>query len=600
MRDDPVKPPPFSRAQPPAPPAQRALSTDQALSGILREIDDKPYKAYKRLKGGYAFADFQLYLDHIQGDPFARPSRICAQLDLDGAGFPSWSWHTPIRRRALADYLIRAFQDAAGRLVPMAGASGRSGRIHIQATGPEVLSRTALVITPPTMECRFYLGLPGRGRSVMGGAAHTMLLRMVPELVRGCLHFHTDMERSLVRHLESVEDQTALREQLTAANLTAFIGNGACLPRCSGVDSQPMQNAVRFQSPTELEVGLDTLNSGRVFGMGIPDGVTLIVGGGYHGKSTLLDAIMLGVYDHKPGDGRERVVSRADAVKIRAEDGRRVVGVDIEAFVRDLPDGRSTRRFTSEDASGSTSQAANIMEALEVGCGLLLIDEDTSATNFMVRDRRMRSLIGNETIRPYIDHVRPLFKQRGVNTIMVVGGIGDYLDVADTVLLMDEFCPRAVTETAASIAKAIPSQREPGSGPADFGESRRLPDPASINGRRRDGREKIDAPDTHTIRFGDQRLDLSALEQIVDPAQTLTIGRALIYLRDQILNGNTCIAEALGLLGERLTEHGPDILNDGRDGNLAQVRGYEIAAALNRLRSLSLAPAPPPETTAKE
>ncbi len=569
------------------------MLTEQHLSRALREIDGKGYKAYKKLKGGYAFPDFKLHLDYIQGDPYARPSRICAELDLTEAGFPRWSWSTPVRRRALADYLVRAFHGETEQIPRVAGASGKSGGISIQRPGPEVLSRTAMLVAPPSLQCRFYVGLPGRGRSVMGRAVHTVLMRTVPALVRRCLNYHPEMLRSLNRHLESVEDQVAMRAQLAARDLIAFIGNDARLPRSSGVDSAPMENSVPFQSPAALEVKLDAPNSGEVSGMGIPAGVTLVVGGGYHGKSTLLDAIKLGTYDHAPDDGRERVVTRPDAVKIRAEDGRRVVGVNIDSFVNHLPDGRCTRRFHSEDASGSTSQATNIVEALEVGCRLLLIDEDTSATNFMVCDRRMQALVGNETIRPFIDHVRPLFQRFGVSTVMVVGGIGDYLDVADTVVLMDEFNPRAVTEQAAAIAKAFPTDRKPRNALPDFTEISRCPAPETINGLRHNGREKVDAPEKHILRFGEQRLDLSALEQIVDTAQTDCIGRALLYLRHRILNGDICLAAALDRLEGTLADRGLDVLNDSRDGNLANARRYEIAAALNRLRSLGLIREPP-------
>ena len=101
--------------------------------------------------------------------------------------------------------------------------------------------------------------------------------------------------------------------------------------------------------------------------MGIRKGITLIVGGGYHGKSTLLKALEAGVYNHIAGDGREFVITDDTAFKLRAEDGRSITGVDISPFIKNLPNKKDTVHFSTEDASGSTSQAANLMEALESG-----------------------------------------------------------------------------------------------------------------------------------------------------------------------------------------------------------------------------------------
>jgi predicted ABC-class ATPase len=324
--------------------------------------------------------------------------------------------------------------------------------------------------------------------------------------------------------------------------------------------------------------------------MGVPEGVTLIVGGGFHGKSTLLHALEVGVYNHIPGDGRECVVTREDAVKIRAEDGRSVVNVDISPFIGDLPYGRSTSEFSTENASGSTSQAANIIEALEAGSKLLLIDEDTSATNFMIRDARMQRLVAaeKEPIRPLIDLAKPMHKNLGVSTVIVMGGSGDYLDIADTVIMMDSYHPKDVTEDARGVAGDLPTLRE--AALAEWPESSggRLFDPSSLDAVRGGrGREKVAAKGQTKILFGRREIDLSAVEQLVDQSQTRAIGDALIYLRENHMKGpGAPLPAMLDALEDTLGRRGLDALMLARFGDRARPRRYEVACALNRLRGI--------------
>lgn len=348
------------------------------------------------------------------------------------------------------------------------------------------------------------------------------------------------------------------------------------------------EGVIEFVSPDTLRVEFDVPNAGRVFGMGVPDGVTLIVGGGYHGKSTLLSAIELGVYDHAPGDGRDRVVTVADAVKIRAEDGRSVRGVDISPFISNLPFGRDTEAFTTDDASGSTSQAANIAEALEYGTSLILIDEDTSATNFMIRDHRMQELIAKdkEPITPFIDKVRQMHDELGVSAIIVVGGVGDYFDVADTVVAMDSYRPLDVTDRARAIAARHAAERRPEGGETFGNVTRRAPIAESLDPSRGRRPEKVDAKGLSTILFGRTRLDLSACEQLVSVAQTRAIGDALVLAAKRFMDGRRSVPEVLDLIELELSRRGLDALSPVRSGGYARPRRQELAQALNRLRTL--------------
>ncbi|SEN52622.1 Predicted ATPase of the ABC class [Lihuaxuella thermophila] len=313
------------------------------------------------------------------------------------------------------------------------------------------------------------------------------------------------------------------------------------------------------------------------------------MGGGYHGKSTLLKAIERGVYDHIERDGREYVLTDPDAVKVRAEDGRRVEKVNISPFINNLPFGRSTESFSTEDASGSTSQAANIMENLEMGCSCLLIDEDTSATNFMIRDARMQALVskGKEPITPFIDKVRQLYEQKNVSTILVLGGSGDYFDIADRVILMDHYLPYDVTAEAKRIAQTHTLGRQPEGG-KHFGEiTPRRPLSKGLNARK-GNKEKADAKGLHTIMFGTVQLDLSALEQLVDPSQTRAIALMLKKF-GEMADGQYCLSELVGKLYSEIGERGLDIISPfygQHPGDLALPRKYELAGALNRLRTL--------------
>ncbi len=432
----------------------------QRLAATLDRIDRRGYPAYRDLVGSYDLGDFTLTVDRVQPDPFAPPSLIRVRTH-DNPFDPSL-FASPVRRVAFEDFLNRGLAAAVQDAVRGNRGTGGSGEVEVQRPSQKVLPRTAVVVAPDGIEARLAVGLPARGRTVDAAAARAVLLDELPTVVRrGLTPDGVDPEAAR-RHVEAVEAARHLRGLLPGLGLVAFVADGAILPRESGASDRPLrQGAVPFASPPELRVEVDLPNRGRVAGMGIPEGVTVVVGGGFHGKSTLLAALAWGVYDHAAGDGRELVVARADAVVIRAEDGRSVSGVDISAMIGELPGGKPTDDFSTPNASGSTSQAANIAEAIEVGTSLLLVDEDTSATNFMVRDERMRALVRKEPIAPFIDLVRPLHRALGISTIVVVGGVGDYLDVADRVILMEDYRATDATDRAREVRDRFPGRARP-------------------------------------------------------------------------------------------------------------------------------------------
>ncbi len=578
-------------------------SLDQ-LRANLRRIDGKPYGAYRDLAESYAFAGGTLYIDHVQRDPFAPPSKMRLRLPMSEADLPEELFDIKVRRVAMSDFLARSVRAAlqtsgAGR---RPAGSGKSGIIEIDAGRQEVLERTAIRLTPDFVEARIAVGLPANGRRIRGRAAEDLLCETLPELALDALRWSALEQDEARNFVHCVDNQEHLRAQLTDRDLVAFVSDGAVLPRESGACDRPLQHgAVPFTAPNSLRVELELLHpivvNGEarrtVTGMGLRRGVTLIVGGGYHGKSTLLSALQRCVVPHIPGDGREGVVTLRDAVKIRAEDGRRVEGVDISPFIRNLPTGKSTRCFSSEDASGSTSQAANIVEALETGSRLLLLDEDTSATNFMIRDARMQSLISSEEepITPFLHRVRELADSFDVSTILVMGGSGDYFDVADCAIRMRDYLPEDVTEEARTIAASSPTGTAHPDLPAIAEPAPRVPQASSFDASKGKREVKIDAKDLDQLFYGTELIDLRGWEQLLDRSQTRAIGHAIYLATQELMSEGRSLRDVLEEIEHLFDEEGLDALDPFRrgekhPGNFARPRVQDVAAAINRYRRL--------------
>jgi predicted ABC-class ATPase len=562
----------------------------QRLRATLDRIDRKGYGAYKDLSGPHDFGPFTLFIDKVQRDPFAPPSLVRIKTKVNS--FERDLFNNPVRRVAFEDFLTRSVERAIRSVVRGNRGSGGSGRVEIQRTSQVVLPRSSMVVEHGYVEARMAIGLPARGRSVDARAARTVLLEELPEVVRRGLvpapEGGVDGERARL-HVETVEDADNLRRLLPGLGLVAFVADGAVLPRESGASDLPLrEGAVPFASPEEFRVEVDLPNRGIVSGMGIPEGVTLVAGGGFHGKSTLLSALSWGVYDHVPGDGRELVVAREDAVEIRAEDGRSVSGVDISAMIGELPGGRTTEDFSTPNASGSTSQAANIAEAIEVGTSLQLVDEDTSATNFMIRDERMRELVRSEPISPFIELVRPLHRSLGVSTVVVVGGVGDYLDVADGVILLEDYVPSDATPRAREITAKFPP-RAPLAHREIHPPRERIIHATSIDLRR--GRRRIArSRGLRTIELGRERVDLSYLEQLAEGGQTEAAARIIgeFVAAGEVREMRELVREAVASVSEK----GLDSLGgfEGHPGEMSLPRAQEVAAAINRVRSLQANP----------
>lgn len=572
------------------------MKSSEELRSELAAINHKSYPAYKSLKGEYRFPGYVLSIDHVQGDPFASPSHVSIRMEAKRCGFPEEMLRGRRNQRALADFLLRGFGHNAGRFSFKAGGSGKSGLISVSRCGQEILERSACSVGEEEIIVRFHVGFPANGRTINSPELAKIFFDFLPGAVTQSFMYR-NLDASAVRdYLNLAEDQEYIRGQLKERGLTAFVADGAVLPRESGVSGRPMKGAVKFRSPDSLRISMTLPNRGEISGMGVPEGITLIVGGGYHGKSTLLSALQSGVYDHIPGDGREYVITDASGVKIRSEDGRFVKDVDISMFISNLPNGKDTRCFSTEDASGSTSQAAAIVESMEAGSRLILLDEDTSATNFMVRDTFMQEVIARdkEPITPFLERARDLYTKAGISTILVAGSSGAFFHIADTVIQMDNYVPVDIKEKVERLLPGYPlpegncpEMRMPSS-------KRIMTKDTTVHTRRNYYGKQTDKPERVKIRvngtdgfsMGHDEIDLRYIEQIVDQEQMAALADILKYVCENMVDGRRTLGEAAGIVIDKLDKEGFGFFRHGGyiPAGLAMPRAQEIYACLNRFR----------------
>lgn len=580
------------------------MKNSEELRQQLRSINRKSYPAYKGLKGLYHFGNYILSIDHVQGDPFASPSHVSIQISHRDAGFPVEYYKDTLTGTTLCDYLTRQFEKQVSQYSFRAKGSGKSGLLTVSHCGQEILSRTACEITEKGITARFFVGFPANGRTINATELEKILFDFLPVCIQTSFFYSSLNAKELQNYIELAEDQEFIRQTLPAKNLCAFIADGSILPRESGISSRPMKASIPFTSPDSLRISINLPHKGKITGMGIPKGITLIVGGGYHGKSTLLNALELGVYNHIPGDGREYVITDATAVKLRSEDGRFIKDVDISMFINDLPNKKDTRCFSTLDASGSTSQAAGIVESMEAGSHLFLLDEDTSATNFMVRDAFMQQVIQREKepITPFLERAEDLYKKAEISTILVAGSSGAFFHIADTIIQMDNYVPKDIT---ASVKKLCSQYPLPAVSVTDFQlphSHRIMSRPAesskrlihnsrgnhSDSGAAKPERLKTRISGTDGFSLGRQEIDLRYTEQLIDAEQTAALGLLLKYAVEHLADGRRTLPEIVQFLWKNLSLHGLSFFTENQkiSCGYATPRIQEIYACLNRYRGL--------------
>ena len=567
------------------------MQSQNELRNLLQRIDHKSYPAYKDTRGSYDFGNYVLSIDHVQGDPFAAPSKVSVHVRGTAAKFPADLYRMKCRRLAVCDYLLRQFGRELERVSFKAKGSGKSGLLAVSRPGQEVLERTACQMDEAKgdLVLRFEVGFPANGRTVNARELEKIFFTFLPECVSHSLFYKALDEKAVYRAADLAEDQQYIRDHLKEQGLVAFVADASILPRESGVSGRPMKDAVKFTAPESMKVSFVLPHAGKIQGMGIKKGITLIVGGGYHGKSTLLKALELGVYNHIAGDGREYVITDDTAMKIRAEDGRSIKKVDISMFINDLPNGKDTTSFCTEDASGSTSQAANVVEGIEAGTKLLLIDEDTSATNFMIRDELMQRVIHREMepITPFIERIRELYEEYDISTVIVAGSSGAYFHIADSVIQMDRYMPKDITAFAKKEAETFPaiSVPEVAAKRPDF---RRCP---TANRELKSGdRVKMKVMGCEAVSINRDTIDLRYVEQLTDSEQLTTLGYCIRYAQKQIIDGKKTLQEIVGELEKTLDKGGLEALSGSGSSVpcMAMPRRQEIFACFNRYRGLKL------------
>ena len=564
------------------------MKNKEDLKKELIKIDHKSYGMYKTLGGSYSYGNYILHIDHVQGDPFASPSRLRFEVKKETHGFPEEYYEEKHRRLALEDQVLRRFLRQLRQLDKGSMGSGKSGRITTCPANQTVQERIAVVFSKDRMELRFEMGFPARGRTIMAKEMQKLVFDILPELAESCLFYRkwdTKSKSFLEKAVFLADDQKELRRQLKEKGLTGFVANGAMLPRESGISDRPMRDAVPFISPESLQIEIELPHKGKIIGMGIPEGITVIVGGGYHGKSTLLKALEQGVYNHIAGDGREYVVADATGMKIRAEDGRSILHTDISLFINHLPAGQDTVDFSSENASGSTSQAANLIEAMEAGAELLLLDEDTSATNFMIRDKVMAKLVSDEKepITTLLRHIRGIYKTMGISFIIVVGSSGDYLSVADLVLQLDHYKVKDVTKEAKEICEQCQIAGQYAEKEVCMPEFSRKLKPV------KHARRKLKSMGTDTVLIDRESIDVRYLEQLSESGQTTALAYMMGWILDHVTKEED-IQEFIENMYKLIERKGMAAVIPANysAGHPVLPRKQELYACLNRYRSAKI------------
>jgi len=569
------------------------MVTKDQLQKRITPLDGMDYGSFQSLIGTYDFDQFVLIIERIPKDPYAPPHTgiYRVQFPLDAMAIEADMIDSRIGEIACRDFYARQFFYNSTKIAGKRRGPGYSGIITVDQPGQTILERSSVVINGNNLEIRCFVGLPASKRNIKAKLAIKMLLEELPQIVSLSFHRdHTDTDQ-LLSHIHSARDAEFLRQKLPDMGLVAFIADGAILPRESGISDRTMNkdSIIPFKSPESLKTEIDLPYTGKITGMGIPQGITLLTGGGYHGKSTLLQAIEMGVYNHIAGDGRERCVSLAETVKIRSYSGRHVVKTDISPFIRNLPFREDTRAFSTENASGSTSQAANVIEAMELGGKVILMDEDTCATNFMIRDMYMQKLVkkSDEPITSYIDKVRQLYVEKKISTILALGGVGDYFEVADHVIQMIKYHPKDVSDQAKKIIHNYPTKRTKEDVEFPIQPKARIPIPESVDPMSEYRKWRLYTTEVNTLHFGQNKIDLTDLEQLIELSQTKAIGFSMLYAR-KYMNGDRTLKQVIDLVMADIEENGLDIISENISGHFAQFRSFELAFALNRMRSFNV------------
>jgi predicted ABC-class ATPase len=562
------------------------------LRDKLIVANGKSLQAYRDLQGAYRFERFELHLDTVHLDPAGPSCSARVRVDQAEAQVPRDLWASPTRRIAVQDFLARGMRDAVTKHVKTRW-SGRIAPVVVDAGGQEILARTCCTVEEDYVEMRLRIALPAEGRKVVAKPAQALLFTDLPAAVDAGMRWAALDGAAGRRHCETYEDYLALRDALPQHGLVAFVADGSVPGREPGPGDRPLRGsrAVPTRAPEDLAVEVTLPHRGPVRGLGIRRGITLVTGSLYSGKSTLLAAIASGVYAHIPGDGRELIATVPDAVVVRADPGRRIERVDVSAFVHALPHAPDLTALSMERATGTLSMVASVAEALELGTGLLLFDEDDSAIAFVARDPVMQDLIpkARDVFTPLVERARTLWEAHGVSTIIATSGLGEYLDIADTVIVVADFQLTSATARARSLASGRPGDQQPPPRPFDA-PAPRVPLARGFAGMKGRGL-RAELRGRTTLAIGRDLVDLASLPHLVDPSQARAAGDAIVYAVEKgYIDGQATVGEIIDRVFAEIEASGLGVLAIHPDvaATYAMPRKHEVAAILNRLRSLQV------------
>jgi len=554
---------------------------------LLGEIDGWDIAEYGRIIGDFDFGRYVLRFNRVAVEADAGPTLFLVRVPQSTAGFPPRLFNTPVRRTALEDLLTRklaAHIEASARFDAV-GVARR--RFSVSVPGQKILPRTSLVIADEYVEARVYIQLPVLNGLIDGAAARDVFFEELPQLVASAMLFCNLDYSEVEQFVNAMEDADAIRQALSSRGLIGFVAAGSLLARIPDSDQPDYQHATPLSVAAPLQVEVETPNAGQVKGLGIPSGITVILGDCYSGRVELVKAIAGGIYNHIPGDGREMAIAMPDAVYVSADPGRSVQRVDISAFAPARVNGQSSSSFTATSADGFASQAASLVEALEIGARALLLDESESAPALLSSDPVTG---GDSQVVSLVDRARNLVDEFGISIVVGVSTLArSWISIADTVLEVRDFAVANVTEAAKKKAGSVPARVVPAFDFAARLEASRWVVPGSIDSSvgRRD--EVVCATTKHALVFGRASVNLARIEQLADRSQTATIGLVLHYGRQRYLTEARPIREILDLIDRDLSTDGLECLSRDLRGDLARPRRYEIAAALNRLATLRIA-----------
>jgi predicted ABC-class ATPase len=556
--------------------------------GLLKELDGQPIESYQQIVGDY---DFTRYV--IKCHPFrVKDAEILPLFSIRVpqtiAEIPSVLIESPIRRTALEDYLLRAFSAEVDKLASfdMTGLAKR----NIVVTSPEqkILPRNTILVTGEYVELRVAIQLPLQQTLVDGVVTYAvdgvrmqeiLFDELMESVVNSLLYCNMDAE-DVELFVQSMDNADRLRQHLNASGQVAFLAEGSLLDRAELSDLPDYEHAVPLGLADGLGEPVDTPYAGTVNGLVVPSGLTVILGEADGGRIELMDALAQGIYNHVNGDGREHCVTVPDAVEIISEPGRSVQNVDLSAFYREDV---SKQHFSSDWADSFDSQAASLMEALEAGSRVLLIDEQTSCPTFLGTDSRLDEVLGEPSHISLAARARQMVDELGIS-IVIAGSnlVAEYIPVADTVLQVSQSVVSDVTAVTKEL-DVSPAAVAPSIQLSSLLSRLRWIMPSSIDPSigHEDVFVKVD--EDGLMQFGRIIMDAEDISQLVSLDQLRAIGLTFYYLKLRYVDEGYSLREILDLVDRDISNEGLNALARDFCGNLARPRRYEVAAMLNRL-----------------